>query len=214
MPCFDEGYRLPQADESFYIRRDYSRALASVGAVPILLNPDMPVDTIFDLCDGIIISGGEDIDPKLYKGADNLYAKEPRERTQWEFELLDRCDTEKVPVLGICYGMQLLAVHYGGALHQDIEIEIPESIKHNKTRHRVIFTDDFLGYSRGYKAVVNSRHHQAVARIPEGFVVCAEASDGVIEAMKGRGHFGVQWHAEADETSTHIYRAFVEQCQT
>lgn len=213
VPCLDEGYRLPQSSASMYVRRDYSRAIASVGATPVLLNPDMSLDFIMELCDGIVISGGEDIDPGLYGGAPNLYPKEPRERTLWEFELLKKCDEKDVSVLGVCYGMQLLAVHYGGALHQDIETEVPECINHNKTMHEVHFTEDFLGYDAGHKAVVNSRHHQAVASLPDGFVVCAEASDGVIEAMKGRGHYGVQWHSEADETSRHIYHAFVEHCQ-
>lgn len=211
--CFDDGYRLPLSSSSLYIRRDYSRAIASVGAVPVLLNPDMPIDYIVELCDGVVISGGEDIEPEIYGGAPNLYPKEPSERTLWEFELLKKCDKFKLPVLGVCYGMQLLAVNYGGAIHQDIETEVPECINHNNTTHKVIFTEDFLGYSQGEQAVVNSRHHQAVASLPDGFVACAESSDGVIEAMKGRGHFGVQWHSEADETSRHIYRTFVDYCQ-
>ncbi|MDQ5963534.1 MAG: putative glutamine amidotransferase [Patescibacteria group bacterium] len=179
----------------------------------MLLNPEMPMSYIMELCDGIVIAGGEDIEPSLYGGANNMYPKEPIERSQWEFGLIKECDKQKVPILGICYGMQLLAVYYGGALHQDIATEVPESINHNRTLHNVRFREDFLGFEAGSNVVVNSRHHQAVAVVPDGFLVCAEASDGVIEAIQGRGHFGVQWHSEADETSRHIYRLFVEHCQ-
>ena len=59
---------------------------------------------------------------------------------------------------------------------------------------------------------INSRHHQAVDQLAEGFQIAAVAPDGVIEAIEGHGHFGIQWHPESDATGAHIYRAFVEHC--
>ena len=109
--------------------------------------------------------------------------------------------------------MQLLAVYNGGALHQDLETEVPNSINHNKTIHEVVFQEPFLGFRVNSRHSVESRHHQAVSLLPDNFRVCATAPDGIIEAIAGEHCYGIQWHPESDETGVHIYRAFVEYCQ-
>lgn len=214
-PALDMAVKLPLSQATHYLRREYTELLASIGAVPLILNIDMPLDYTIEQCDGFLISGGEDIDPSLYK-EEPLEAisalREPRIRTEWEYDLLAACDRSGKPVLGICYGMQLLNIYYGGSLYQDISQEVPDAIGHQLTTHDVTFSQDFLGYGEGESMPIASRHHQAVDTLGEGVAVAARAPDGVIEAMTVKNHFGMQWHPESDITGARVYRAFVERC--
>lgn len=200
--------------ERQFIRREYSYMLAQVGAIPIILNPDMPLSYIMKLCDGIVISGGADIAPHRYgqKKLPEIERVESHIRYRWEDKLIRACDAFEIPILGICYGMQRLNVYYGGTLIQDIPSMLPDNIGHKNTIHEVVFHQDFLGMQQLGVEQINSRHHQAIDRLADGFEVCATAPDGVIEAIRGHGHYGMQWHPESDETGAHVYRAFVESC--
>lgn len=219
VPSFDEGVRIPVGGgnvKRIYVRHDYAHMLAQVGALPIVLNPDMTYEEITMLCDGVVLSGGEDIDPALY-GQDKIPLPEirciePRSRFDWETVLIEACDKAGVPILGICYGMQRLNVHYGGTLIQDIASYLPENVGHWNTLHDITFAYDFLGMKETGVHEINSRHRQAIERLAGGFCVCAVAPDGIIEAIEGHGHYGMQWHPESDETGAHVYRAFVEEC--
>lgn len=213
-PGFDEGVKLPAAKQAFYLRREYTRTIAETGALPLVITPDMHMDQILALCDGIVLSGGEDIPAEVYGGEQLLTVPEPLERIMWERMLIDRCDAAGVPILGVCYGMQLLALHYGGALYQDIHSAVPASIEHSQTVHAVQVTQGFLGLERGDELRVASRHHQAVATLPDRFNLCAAAPDGIIEAMSNGRIFGVQWHPESDDTGRILYKTFVERCIT
>ena len=217
VPSFDMGegavYFPGPKTERIYIRTEYSHVLVSVGALPIILSPDMPLEMITDLCDGVVISGGFDIDAALYGQTPATEAPvEPIKRFMWEERLIAACDESKIPILGICYGMQRLNVYYGGTLLQDIPSLLPDSIEHNDSEHQIEFFQKFLGIKPHEIHHVASRHHQAVNSLAEGFTVAAEAPDGIIEAVEGRGHFGMQWHHESDSTGIHIYRAFIEHC--
>lgn len=217
VPSFDEGVRIPAGGgdiKRLYLRHEYDYMLAQVGAVPLILNPDMELEDIVELCDGIVISGGEDIHPSLYgqEPITQLRHTEPIARYEWERDLIEMCDAAAVPILGICYGLQRLNVHYGGTLIQDIPTVRPENIGHDVTEHEVLFRGDFLSMKATGTHTVASRHHQAIDVLAEGFEVRAEAPDGIIEAVAGMGHFGMQWHPESDATGAHVYRAFVEHC--
>lgn len=218
VPAYDIGVKVPKMHEGYLLRRVYTKVLASVGATPLILNVDMTVDEVLSLCDGVVLSGGEDIHPSYYGGKPLLQLEEPLTRTDWEIEIIRACRKHHVPVLGICYGMQLLAVAYGGSLHQDIATEVPSAITHydpkynRSVKHKVQFVADFLGFKEGDRPWIASRHHQAVSQIPEGFHPVAYASDGVLEAMQGDGCYGMQWHPESDETGIETYRSFVERC--
>lgn len=214
VPSFDEGDNIPAGNgvKRIYIRHEYMNRLAMAGAVPLILHPDMNLGTITDMCDGIVISGGEDIEPHFY-GATPLPSmrfNEPKSRFIWEMELIEACDALHVPILGICYGLQRLNVHYGGTLIQDIPSALPENVGHDNTEHAVDFEQEFLGMSGRH--IVASRHHQAVDHLAEDFEVIARSDDGVIEAIAGRGHFGMQWHPESDMTGRRVYQAFVDHC--
>lgn len=217
VPSFDHGLRIPAGGgnvKRIYLRYEYTKMIAQIGAVPLVLNHDMPLDSITDLCDGIIISGGEDINPRHY-GEKRLAAVrvvEPSDRFEWEKDLIEACDSANIPILGICYGLQRLNVHYGGTLVQDIPTYYPDNIGHDTTVHPIRIEHEFLGLRANTVVEISSRHHQSVDRLAEDFKISATAPDGIIEAIEGHGHFGMQWHPESDETGAHVYRAFVEHC--
>jgi putative glutamine amidotransferase len=216
VPGFDEGQLFTLGDPTgrVYLRRDYLEAIANAGAVPLILHPEMDFDDALALCDGVVISGGLDIDPAYYEHqvSEHIKLREPSERFMWEKRLIEACDASDTPILGVCYGMQRLNIHYGGTLIQDIPHLIPDPIDHNNTLHEVTLAQPFLGLRSRVTYLVNSRHHQSLGVIAKGFKIRARTSDGVIEAFEGRGHYGVQWHPESDGTAARIYGSFAELC--
>ncbi|MEO5691292.1 MAG: gamma-glutamyl-gamma-aminobutyrate hydrolase family protein, partial [Candidatus Saccharimonadales bacterium] len=192
----------------------YSKTIAAVGAVPIILTPDTQMEYIKEHCDGIIITGGQDLNPSLYGqiAHPNLGFQEPIARFEWEQRLISACDEQSIPILGICYGMQALNIYYGGTLYQDIPSCVPDSVGHLRVTHDITFHTDFLGMKSAAVHQISSRHHQAVDKLADGFMVTANAPDGIVEAIEGHGHYGIQWHPESDETGIHMYRSFVEEC--
>ena len=218
VPTFDDGvgvYSWRDGAKRVFLRRDYLATLARIGAIPVILNPDMDITQVVELCDGIIIAGGGDIDPDRY-GEQPIapgMTLEPAERYEWEEKLIEACDDVGIPILGICYGFQRLNVHYGGSLIQDIPTLVGSSIEHWNADHEVVFTQNFLAIPSGSTRTIASRHHQAIGRLAGGVEVTAWAADGVVESAIIRGrHYGMQWHPESDTTGVHVYHAFAEVC--
>jgi putative glutamine amidotransferase len=214
-PSFDTGDHFPDTGvRRMFLRQEYFEMVVAVGAFPLVLDPAMSLDDVMSQCDGIIISGGENIHPTFYgtELLEGLGFIEPAERYVWEANIIAACDESTIPILGVCYGMQRLNTHYGGTLIQDIDRYQPENVGHWQTTHSISFTREFLGMKEKGVHDINSRHHQAIERLADGFQVCATAPDGIIEAIEGHGHYGMQWHPESDETGAHVYRAFVEEC--
>lgn len=208
---------IPGVEYSF-IRREYGEAVKRAGGEPIFVDASSDPKLVASLVDGVIISGGQDIQPEFYGETDaHCGQKEPRRRTEWERRLIDACDSYGVPILGICYGNQLLNVHYGGTLYQDIAAQRGSDLDHGNSAqsaiHDVTFDEPILGYRKGQVMPSAARHHQAVRDLAPGFRVAAYADDGVVEAIKGRGHFGIQWHPESDATAAMIYKNFVAHCR-
>ncbi len=159
--------------------------------------------------DGLVLAGGEDLDPALYGARPHPRAGAPvPERDRWELALLDAALEQGVPVLGICRGMQLMNVHAGGTLCQHLPDEVGHD-DHNPVvgafvDHAVkpvpgTLTGDLLP---GGAPAVATHHHQSVDRLGDGLVATAHAEDGTIEALEyadGRFALGVQWHPEARE---------------
>lgn len=200
-----------------FIRREYGEQVRASGGQPIFLDSTIDPEVAAELCNGIIISGGQDIEPSFYgKESTNAAPLEPGERTEWERKLIESCDRNGVHILGVCYGMQLLNVHYGGTLYQDIATEQGTTTNHGASgasaMQRVRFADDFLSFSEGDSVATAHRHHQAVHAIAKGFSVIATAEDGIVEAIAGHGHYGIQWHSESDGTAPTIYGAFIALC--
>lgn len=215
--AYDKTGVIREGVEYGYIRKEYGAEVKAAGGEAIFLDENIDPITAAELCDGIIISGGEDIEPIFY-GQTNTFARptEPAERTAWEQKLIAACDKRSKAILGICYGLQLLNVHYGGTLFQDIRHEFGSEFDHGSSSapvfHNVTFAENFLGFVRGETVQVASRHHQAVHDLAPGFRPIAVADDDLVEAITNGRHFGIQWHSESDGTAAQIYSAFIKYC--
>lgn len=199
-----------------FIREEYGKAITGMGGEAIFLDDSVSPARAAAMCDGFVISGGEDIHPSLY-GEEQLGDAwlEPIERTIWERQLIDEADKLAKPILGVCYGSQLLNVHYGGSLYQNITVQC--GVKEHGTSGQaimedVLFSEKVLGFDKGTRQTVGHRHHQAVAKLGKGMRIVATAADGTIEAITGNGHVGIQWHPEADGSADQVYGPFVTLC--
>ena len=185
----------------------YILAVRDAGGMPVLL-PNIGDAEALDLVDALVISGGGDFDPKTFGQAPNgaNMAWVSAERDQTELALL-RTAPPDLPILGICRGIQALAVAYGGTLIQDLLTERPSEIVHAQEMGRDARTHGVniepasqLARTLGATAIrVNSFHHQAVDRLPTGFRAVAWADDGLLEGIECPERpfcLGVQWHPE------------------
>lgn len=189
----------------------YFLSVLEAGGTPIIIPPysnEKSLASIVDRLDGIVLSGGADIDP-IYLGEDPLDCVEVNEhRDEPELMLVRLAVDRNIPILGICRGIQILSAALGGKLYQDIVsqhnrkcIEHNQSAPRGITSHSVELKEGSI-LSELYKTntlQVNSFHHQAVKAVPEGFTVTAVAPDGIIEGMESTRYksiIGVQWHPE------------------
>lgn len=211
-------------EQRFFLKKDYVDALQRLNALalilPSLYSEDFLegyVQDISERIDGLLISGGGDIDPEYYNEIPILGAKleiVKRQRSDFEIGLLREMIIRKKPVFGICYGMQLINVALGGSLYQDINLQINNSLSHDDSNHDIIITDNIFGLSG--KFFVNSYHHQAIKGLGKDLKVWAVSGDGIIEGFYKEGYpffVGVQWHPERifyDKLSLKIFKTFVE----
>lgn len=186
---------------------EYPAALAAAGGLPVELARDADVDDLLDRLDGLVVTGGADLDPATYGAMPEpgIGAVEPG-RDAWEHALVDAALARHVPILGICRGAQLLNVHCGGTLRQDLAGDFGTThARWDPPRaercHLVVITPGTLAAQLyGSSALVNSLHHQAVDRVGEGLAVTGRTDDGVIEILEWPDRpevFAVQWHPEA-----------------
>lgn len=222
----DERERWRAGRNYLYIDHAYPKALAAAGAQPVLLPvASDPVEQIAGL-EGLLLPGGDDFapnDPGLYP-ADVVFDEVPEAQLEFDRALLAAALDHQLPVLGICYGAQLLALHHGGRLHYHLPTDLPGSHGHggsdSESQHPIQVEAEshlhtLLGEAPG---PVNSRHHQAVADPGPGLRICAQSPDGVIEAIESTGaHFelGVQWHPESlpGPAGEGLIRALVSACE-
>ncbi len=216
----------------YEVKIAYAEAVLRAGGLPFVLpysDDKQVVDAYLDRVSGVLVTGGAfDIPPEAYGEAarEGLGALKPG-RTNFEMLLLRGALSRRMPVLGICGGMQLLNVAYKGSLYQDIGLEVPGSKPHEQThdrthpQHPVEVNDgtvlaDCVG--RG-QLMVNSTHHQAVKAVGEGLIASAISNDGIIEAIEAKDGFvvGVQWHPELmiDTVPPHLglYKTFVNRAR-
>lgn len=186
---------------------EYAVAVEAAGGVPLLLPPVALPDAaarVVSRIDALVVSGGADVDPGRYGAAPHpRTAGWQPERDAWELALLTAADRAGLPVLGICRGMQLMAVHAGGELDQ----HTPDLVGHEThspggDAYGTVEVETEPG-SRlaglvGPRVEVSCHHHQSVASHP-GFTAVARAADGTVEAMEAAGdrwRLAVQWHPE------------------
>ncbi len=229
-------------DLSISLSGNYQTTLIEAGGIPLAMPATVVPEVIAECvrrCDGVMLTGGDDVEPRLYDG--QMPAKLRRKvgvtpdgggRDLRELLLIDQVFQQRKPLLAICRGHQILNVALGGTLVADIPSQLPDALDHRRTDqrgeivHEVTLTADSIlaKISGGQKLGVNSTHHQAVWRVAPALRATAQSPDGVIEALELRpGALGwlpfllsVQFHPErlADRYPAHraIFGAFTQAC--
>lgn len=179
---------------------DYSQAVIAAGGLPVFVPLDVDPADVIDRLDGVLVTGGDDIDPTRYGAArdPNTQPSEPTRDIQ-ELALLDAAVATKKPVLGICRGIQIVNVHAGGTLHQHVPEHAFLDQAGSVEQHDVDFErGSILAGLYGDRRRVNSLHHQAVDRVGESLCVTARTVDGGIEGLEHETLpiVAVQWHPE------------------
>lgn len=206
-------------NEKFGANRMYIDCLVAAGAAPVLITKETPPDSVPNIVDGLLIPGGDDIDGK-YFGQDNhpKISLEDPERYPSEVALLDILPLE-VPILGICYGSQMLNVYRGGDIIQHIPDRLPDS-KHSGGTMQTYIVERDCRLAEIFGAIEvkgKSYHHQSNDKPGGGLRVVARTEDGIVEAFEDvsdRWLFGIQWHPERtpdDPATVRLFRSFVEQ---
>ncbi|MGH9408073.1 MAG: gamma-glutamyl-gamma-aminobutyrate hydrolase family protein [Vicinamibacterales bacterium] len=190
---------------------DYIESVRRAGGEPLLLrNSDDPVEVLRRI-DGVLLTGGADVDPELYGQPAHPSTEVEPARDRFELPLTRAALAENMPLLAICRGVQVLNVAGGGTLVQDLPTESPSELEHaidvpnDHVAHTVrVAPGTRLAVALGRAAAieacpVNSRHHQAVDRVAPQFIVSASSSDGIVEGIEQPAApfcVGVQWHPE------------------
>ena len=212
-----------------FVFHEYNQAVLSTGGAPMMIpvaHNERTIEAVADRLDGLLITGGVDIHPRLYGAQAQAGLGEVDEGLdQMELAVTQAALERDLPILAICRGIQLLNVSRGGTLYQDLPADIPDVLQHRQKANRATCTHTVeiapascLGRIVGEGEIwVNSQHHQAVRDVADGFAVSARARDGVIEAMEDpakRFVVGVQWHPEGtcatDSPSKALFAAFVQ----
>lgn len=191
----------------------YFTSIRQAGGEPVAFPMDTPLDQIPEVLStfgGILLSGGGDIDPMVYSGQPHpkVYAVDPV-RDQLEIELARFCADNKIPLFGICRGLQVINVALGGTLYTDITDQLSGALKHPCYPD---YPRDYLAHSVMIKVSthltaitgkdqikVNSMHHQGIKDLGDGLTISAIAPDGLVEGIEFIFHpffLGVQWHPE------------------
>ena len=227
-------------DLSMSLSMNYARAVQAGGGlpwvVPCLADKNFVAESVAR-CDGVVLTGGDDIDPKLYRKnlaadiAKTVHAADP-ERDLFELMLVDELFRQKKPVLAICRGHQVLNVALGGTLVVDIAAEVPNALNHSRTDKKDKIVHDtkveagsLLAKATGTRSLgVNSSHHQAVEKVAKPLRITAVSIDGIVEGLELKAanrHFlpfllAVQFHPERlfarHNEHLKIFKTFVDAC--
>ena len=214
-----------------FLPQQYFDAVTASGGVAVLLppqhhastgiDPDAAADAVLDGLDGLILTGGMDVQPELY-GAERHPLTDPArpDRDAWELALFRGAEARRMPVLAICRGLQLVNVARGGTLHQ----HLPEAL--GTERYRVgggVFATNTVHVDRGTELAeligdgdfaVHSYHHQGVDRLGADLVATARADDGLVQAFESTGDgylVGVQWHPEENAEDRRLFAGLVKE---
>jgi putative glutamine amidotransferase len=229
-PVIGISSRLAAKDGNFLSRASYINAVAAAGAIPLqlpILAPES-AEELIDRVDGLLITGGQDVSPLLY--GENAGQHVPLSclcNDEVEVALIREASRRGKPVFGICRGIQIINVCFGGTLWQDVPSQIQNAICHHQDSgargeriHSIRVEEntrlaEIMGAGR---QMVNSYHHQAVRQLGQGLRVTALAPDGVVEALENEDAsvLAVQWHPEAlytiDEAHARLFSAFIARC--
>jgi len=209
------GITMDIEGEYYRIRTDYSAAITKAGGMPVFLPPSEDAVFYAETIDALLIPGGCDIHPSYYHEEMLPQVKPvPRERSDFEISLLKAVMKLNKPVLGICYGMQLINVATNGTLYQDIDTQFSSDINHRKGYHKIVIQKN--RFLKKGEFSINSTHHQAVKKLGTGLEGFAFSSDNLIEAFHAKDYYflmGVQWHPERlleHSLSLGLFRSFLK----
>lgn len=202
-----------------FLPEQYVDSVTASGGIAVLLppqpGPDVAAAAVLDGLDGLILTGGLDVQPELY-GAERHPLTDPArpDRDAWELALFRGAEGRRMPVLAICRGLQLVNVARGGTLHQ----HLPEAL--GTERYRIgggVFAVNEVVVDEGSRLSglvgaggldVHSYHHQGVDRLGDGLVVTARTDDGLVQAFESDGDgyvVGVQWHPEENREDRRLF---------
>jgi len=226
LPAFDFK------ENRLYLKDGYFEAVNQVGGLAFVLSitkDDEIIEEYIDACDGFLLTGGPDLDPKHYGELILPYNKEISPiRDHMEIQIAKKAIELKKPLLGICRGIQVMNVALGGSLYQDIfsQIKQKELIQHDQNApnwyptHEIIIEKNswvWKTFSEKEKVSVNSFHHQSVKEVAPGFKITSITSDGIIESIEYCEHpfaVGIQWHPELmwkeDRQYLNIFKELVD----
>jgi putative glutamine amidotransferase len=218
----------PRTPGQYVIRWDYVRSIEQAGGIPVILAPSGAAlhSRLTTRLDGLLLTGGVDIEPSAYgESFHPTVTRISAERDEFEFKLTKTAIEQKMPILAICRGLQVLNVVMGGSLVQDIPAMIGPEISHDdseRQRHELAHQVTLKTGSRLYEIFkedrlwVNIFHQQSAKRLGYGLMAVAWADDGVIEGMElPDSHFvvGVQWHPESfwnqGGTFSELFKSFI-----
>lgn len=232
VPCYS-AKRAGALAPIYAANQAYIQAIEEAGGAPVLVPLYAQADTLATLrgrFDGLLLTGGGDVDPARYRERAIPETQPPSQpRDEVELAIVGDALAERIPVFGICRGIQLLNVARGGTLYQDIRVQLPGARNHNltnrvrgaKTHPIEIVAGSLLARATGVTHHdVNSFHHQCVKDPGEGVSVIAHAPDGVPEAIEIAGFpfaMAVQFHPERmytiDPVMRRLFAAFVAACR-
>jgi putative glutamine amidotransferase len=232
IPDYKIGGENSYSKNPFYaIRKNYLESVSNNGGVPIIFPYDHnAIDDYLNLIDGILfIGGGFDVNPKRYgqKIHPSVTLNEARDNFEFEVFLKTLSQKPEMPILGICNGMQLMNIIFGGDCIQNIpdhpkyinheQSKNPEFIEAGQPYHEVVIDKktQLFDITQTTKIKTNSSHHQAVGQLGKNIIASAHSLDGIIEAIEHNSHnfcLGVQWHPEFESNmaDTKIFSAFIK----
>jgi len=214
------------------LKNTYVQAVIRAGGLPMIVPVGLEedVEQLIAILDGLILSGGNDINPMLFNEEPHEYLGEVSpSRDSIELELARRMLKTGKPILGICRGMQVLNVAVGGSVYQDLHKQNDGPILQHMQKAPNTHSSHYVQVEKGSllesiagseRIQVNSYHHQSVKDVPAAFKVTGVASDGIVEAFESNDEkfvLGVQWHPEAlstagDVVSLRIFEKFISAC--
>jgi putative glutamine amidotransferase len=225
-PCVDDRGRWRTGCTYLYLDGAYVRAVDAAGGRAVVLPMQADVDALVEGIDGLLLPGGDDFLPAEPYPEPVEFDPVCEPQVEFDRALLKAALRRGRPILGICYGMQLLALEHGGRLHHHLPLDLPGSAPHNLPeadgRHTIDIEPDTrlaeIFGTKGGTLRVNSLHHQGVAEPGRDMRVSARSPDGVIEAIEHvRAPFliGLQWHPEKLEGEDGLLpvRALVAACR-